>query len=161
MVVSDRHPEIVARPDTATLVIIRDTWLGSAIVFWNYLDGKLVGETQGNTYFITSVRPGPHYVVVASENTGVAHFDFQAGKRYYLREGVTVGMWWARTTGFSPLNPQEAGEAIKGCKYLEYDPKKGGEDMDPKLYQQAIDEYLADVKQNQPAFRAMLEYKGY
>ncbi len=153
-------PQIVAKPDMATLVIIRDTWLGGAIVFWNYLDGKMIGETQANAYFTTSVKPGPHYIVVATENTGVAHFDFQPGKIYYLREGVTVGIWRARTTGFSPLTPEEAKEAIKGCKHLEYGAEKGGEDMDPKLYQQAIDEYQADVKQNPEGYKALLEYRG-
>ena len=161
MVVSERQPEIVSQPDMATLVIIRDTWLGTAIVFWNYLDGKLIGETQGNTYFITSVPPGPHYVVIATENTRAAHLDFQAGKKYFLRQGVSMGMWRARTSGFSPLDPQEAAEAIKKCKYLEYNAKKGSEDMDPQLYRQAIDEYLADLKQNPQDYKAMIEYKGY
>jgi hypothetical protein len=161
MVVSERHPKIITKPNMATLVIIRDAWFGSAIVFWNYLDGKMIGETKGKTYFVTYVKPGPHYVVIATENTAVAHFNFRPGKKYYLREGITVGMWRARTTGFYPMSPEEAGEAIKACTYLEYDPKTGGEDMDPKLYQQAIDEYHADVKQNPQAYKVVLEYKGY
>jgi hypothetical protein len=145
----------------ATLVIIRDTSFGFAIVFWNYLDGKLIGETKGKTYFVTRVKPGPHYVVVATENTAVAHLDFQPGKTYYLREGVLMGLWRARTSGFSPMTQQEAVEAMKSCTYMEYDPKRGGEDMDPKLYQQAIADYHTEVKQNPAGFKDMLEYKGY
>jgi len=49
---------------------------------------------------------------------------------------------------------------MKNCSYLEYDPKTGQEDMDPKLYQQAIDEYLKDVKENPDAFKDILEYDG-
>jgi hypothetical protein len=161
MVAPDRKPDLAPRTDTATLVIIRDTKFGFAIVFWNYLDGKLIGETKGKTYFVTPVKPGPHYVVVATENTAVAHLTFEPGKIYYLREGVLLGWWRARTNGFSPLNPQEAAEAMNSCTYMEYDPTRGGEDMNPKLYQQAIADYHTEVKQNPEGFKAMLEYKGY
>jgi hypothetical protein len=161
MVAPDRSPDLSPQSGMSTLVIIRDTSFGFAIVFWNYLDGKLIGETKGKTYFVTRVKPGPHYVVVATENTAVAHLDFQPGKTYYLREGVLLGLWRARTNGFSPVNQQEAIEAMKSCTYMEYDPKRGGEDMDPKLYQQAIADYHAEVKQNPEGFKAMLEYKGY
>lgn len=161
MVAPDRKPDLTPRTDSATLVIIRDTAFGFAIVFWNYLDGKLIGETKGKTYFVTNVKPGPHYVLVSTENTAVAYIDFQAGKSYYLREGVIMGWWRARTSGFSPLNQQEAIGAMNNCTYMEYNAKSGGEDMDPKLYQQAIANYNAEVKQNPDGFKAMLEYKGY
>ncbi|HVO64962.1 MAG TPA: hypothetical protein VMT12_00635 [Syntrophales bacterium] len=161
MIAPDRKPDLTPRTDTATLVIIRDTSFGFAIVFWNYLDGKLIGETKGKTYFVTRIKPGPHYVVVATENAAVAHLDFKPGKIYYLREGVLMGWWRARTSGFSPVNQQEAIEAMKSCTYMEYDPQRGGEDMDPKLYQQAIADYQTEVKQNPDGFKAMLEYKGY
>jgi hypothetical protein len=161
MVTRDIKPEITAKADSATLVIIRDTSFGFAIVFWNYLDGKMIGETKGKTYFVTPVKSGPHYVMVASENTAVARFDFQPGKIYYLREGVLMGWWRARTSGFESLTQQQAMESIKDCTYLEFDASKGGEDMDPKLYKTAIEEYHAEVKQNPEGFKAILEYKGY
>ena len=44
--------------------------------FWNYLDDQFIGETMGNTYFITDVEPGRHYVVVETENTCVADLNF-------------------------------------------------------------------------------------
>jgi hypothetical protein len=168
MVAPDHPPDIAPQSDTATLVIIRDTSVGSSIVFWNYLDGMFIGETKGKTYFITRVEPGRHYVVVATENTAVAHLDFQPGKTYYLREGVIIreefimGLWSTRTNGFSPMNQQEAIEAMKSCTYMEYDPKQGGEAMDPKLYQQAIADYNhTEAKQYPEGFKNMLEYKGY
>jgi hypothetical protein len=55
-----------------------DTSFGFAIVSWNYLDGKLIGETKGKTYFVINVKPGPYYVIVTTENTAVAHINFQA-----------------------------------------------------------------------------------
>ena len=156
----DKAPDLNFQPDKATLVIIRETFFGGGIVFWNYLDGKLIGETLGQNYFLTPVTPGPHYVVVATENTGVAHFDFKPGKTYFLGEGVAMGVWRARTSGFYPMTLEDATKAMKNCKYLEYDPKTGQEVMDPKLYQQAIDEYHEDVKKNPDAFKDILNYEG-
>lgn len=161
MVKRDTKPEITAQPDAATLVIIRDTFFGGAVTFWNYLDGKFIGETQANTYFVTPVKQGPHYVVVATENTAVAHIDFQPGKIYFLHEGVIMGVWRARTSGFEPMTYEKAMESIRGCTYQEIDPSKPVEDMDPELYKKAIAEYEAEVKENPAGFKAMLEYRGH
>ncbi len=51
----DKAPDLTTESNEATLVIFRDTYFGGAIVFWNYLDDKLIGETKGKTYFVTSV----------------------------------------------------------------------------------------------------------
>jgi hypothetical protein len=161
MIKPDMTPELSPRTDAAQLVIIRDTFFGGAIVIWNYLDGKLIGETKGNTYFVKQVPPGPHYLVSATENTGVAHFDFKPGKIYYLRQGITVGVWRARTTGFYPMSAKEAAESIKGCTYWEYDPASGGEDMQPELFKKAVEEYEADIKENSEGYKELLSYDGY
>jgi len=142
-------------------VIIRDAFYGTPITFWNYLDGKLIGETNGKTYFVTPVKPGQHYVVVATENTAVANIDFQPSKIYFLREGILVGLWRARTSGFEPLTYEQAMESIRNCSYRELDTSKTAEDMDPQLYKKAIEEYHAEVKQNPDGFKAILEYKGH
>ena len=160
MVKHEKAPDAIFQPDKATLVIIRESWFGFAMVFWNYLDGKLIGETKGQTYFVTPVTPGLHYVVVAVENKGIAHFNFKPGKTYFLREGVIMGNWRARTSGFYPMTPEEAAKAMKDCTYLEYDSQTGQEDMDPKLYQQAIDEYHKEVKENPAGFKDILKYDG-
>lgn len=160
MVKPEKAPDAISQPDKATLVIIRESWFGGGMVFWNYLDKKLIGETTGQTYFVTPVTPGAHYVIVAVENTAVAHFDFKPGKTYFLREGVVMGIWRARSSGFYPMTPEEAAKAIKDCTYLEYDSKAGQEDMDPQLYQQAIDGYLKEIKENPAGFKDILKYDG-
>jgi Protein of unknown function (DUF2846) len=160
MIKPEQPPVLTATPNSALLVIVRDTFFGGAITFYNYLDGKPIGETRGNTYIVKQVSPGPHYVMVASENTAVAYLDFQPNKRYFLREGVTMGVWRARTSGFSPVPGAEAMESIKGCAYLELDPaaKPGG--LDPAVYKQAVDEYTADANVNPDGYKDMLNYKG-
>ena len=69
-----------------------------------------LGETMGKTYFVTDVPPGEHYVVAATENTGIAHLNFEAGKSYFLQQGIAMGMWRARTSGLtrpSAVGPSE------------------------------------------------------
>ena len=160
MVAPERPANLTPLPDKATLVIIRDTSFGFAIVFWNYLDEKLIGETKGKTYIVTPVDPGKHYLIVTTENTGMAQIDFKPGRIYYVREGVIMGWWRARTTGFSPMTPQEAKDAMSHCTYWELDSKNSVGDMDPQLYQKAIADYLEEVKQNPQGFKDILEYQG-
>ena len=42
MAKTDKAPDLTFQPDKATLVIIRETFFGGGIVFWNYLDGRLI-----------------------------------------------------------------------------------------------------------------------
>ncbi len=156
----EKPPVLEADSDKALLVIVRDAWIGSAIVFWNYLDGKFIGETQGKTYFVTQVSPGNHYVVGATENTAVAQFDFQPGKKYFLRQGVTMGLWRARTSGYYPMAAAEAQKVMQSLTYLQLDATKSFPDMDPALYKKAIDEYRTGVKENPEGYKELLEYKG-
>ncbi len=160
MIKSTNTPALTTSQDQAKLVIIRETWFGGGIVFWNYLDGKMIGETMGNTFFVTSVEPGPHYVVVATENSSVAHINFKPGITYFLGEGVTMGVWRARTSGFYPMTKADAMKAIQSCSFLEIDPRKTMDDMDPKLYREAIDAYENDVKENPDAYKDILNYNG-
>ncbi len=99
-------------------------------------------------------------MVAATENTGIAHLNFESGKRYFLREGVTMGLWRARTSGFSPIIAEEANRAIQKCTYLELDPGKEFPDMEPALYPKAIEEYNTGVKENPEGYKELLEYKG-
>ena len=50
---------------------------------------------------------------------------------------------------------------MKDSTYWEYDPNKKGENMDAKLYQQAITDYQVDVKQNPEGYKELLNYDGY
>ena len=160
MLKPEQPPELAAKPESALLVIVRDTFIGGGIVFWNYLDGQFIGETMGKSFFITHVPPGIHYVVAATENTGVAYLDFQAGKHYFLRQGVTMGVWRARTSGFFPMTAADAQKAINSCTYTELDSSKSFPDMEPDLYQKAIEEYNTGVKENPEGYKELLEYKG-
>jgi len=160
MVTLDKVPGITAASNEAKLVIIRETFYGSGVVFKHYLDDQMVGETLGFDYFITSVTPGPHYLITEAENTTINYFDFKPGKTYFLGQGVTMGVWMPRSSGLYPMTIEAAENAMKDGHYKEYSPKTNQENIDPTLYQADIDAYLEDVRLNPEGFKDVLGYDG-
>ncbi len=49
---------------------------------------------------------------------------------------------------------------LQGCTYLELDSGRTFPDMDSALYQKAIEEYEAGVKENPEGYKELLEYRG-
>lgn len=152
-------PDIAAKPDKAVLIIVRDSFMFSGSAFQNYIDGKLIGETTGKTWFVTEVPPGRHYVVVVGGITRVALMDFKAGKIYSLQENAYWGPWRAQPRDFWPMSCAETVELIKPCEYLEFSGK--GKDLDPSYYQSIIDQYDAEIKDNPEMFQAFQQYVGF
>jgi hypothetical protein len=160
MLVTEKKPELSADPNAATLIIIRDMFLGKGIVVWNYVDGKLIGETKGYTYFISKVQPGKHYLIAESENVTTVQMDFKPNKNYYLRQDIWMGIMRART-GYSVYNPDEAAAAMKKCEFWEYDKNNPGEDLPKEKYEQAIKDYEKDLKKDPKGYQPFLEHPGY
>ncbi len=160
MTTINKVPSITAIPDEARLVIIRETFYGSGVVFKHYLDDQMIGETSGFDYFITSVTPGSHYFITEAENTTINHFDFKPGKTYLLGQGVTMGVWMPRSTGLYPMTVEAAENAMKKSDYKEYSPKTRQENIHSTLYQEDIDAYLEDVRLNPEGFKDVLNYDG-
>ena len=71
-----------------------------------------------------------------------------------------MGVMYARTTGFFPMTRKKALEAMTRCSYLELKPDAPREDMAPVLYQNAINEYEAGIKEHSEAYKELLEYSG-
>lgn len=160
MIKSDQPPSLVSQPNSSLLVIMRETAFGGAVVFQNYLDGKFIGETNGLSYFVTNVSPGRHYLMSKAENIGVAQLNFEPGKKYFLGQGVTIGWWKARTTGFYPIKTEQREKALQDCTYLQLDGSKKYPDLTQEEYQGAIKEYEEDIKLNPEGYRSLIEYKG-
>lgn len=160
MIKSDQPPTLTSKPDSSVLVIMRETAFGGAIVFKNYLDGKFIGETNGLSYFVTNVSPGQHYLMSKAENIGVAQLNLEPGKKYFLGQGVTIGWWKARTTGYYPIKSEQIDKALKDCTYLQLDGSKTYQDLTQEEYQSAIEEYQEDIKGNPEGYRSLIEYKG-
>ncbi len=71
-----------------------------------------------------------------------------------------MGVWRARTSGFFPMTAEEAQKAVRNCTYLKLDTSKTFLDMEPALYQKAIEEYHVGVQEYPDGYKELLEYKG-
>lgn len=162
MTTMDRKPSIVAKAGKAVLVIVRTTSFGNRVAIENYLDRKMIGQTKGKSYFITQVNPGQHYVMSHAENWATARIKFEAGKIYFLDQGIYMGVWMART-GFSPMTAKEGLKQINesGCTYRVLNTRDPGEDMSKKDFNEAKAEFEKEVHNDPGRHKNTLEYRGY
>jgi hypothetical protein len=144
------------------LVIVRTTSLGWAITIDNYIDGKMIGQTRGTSYFITEVNPGSHFVMAKAENVAAARINFEAGRVYFLDQSIYPGFWTMRT-GYSTMTKEDALKQVNesGCDYRVYDTKNPGPDMDAKDYNETKADFEKEVKEDPKRHKDILEYKGY
>ena len=61
------------------------------------LDGKVMGRTGPQTYFLWEVKPGLHEIVSHTENTARVMIDAKEGQNYYVWQEVKMGMWQPRS----------------------------------------------------------------
>src|SRR5688572_23013539 len=73
-----------APPDKAGLYIYRNEFLGAAIKFEVFLDGKRLGELPSKNYFYVEVPPGQHTVTGTAENSSSIDFEALSGRLYYV-----------------------------------------------------------------------------
>lgn len=161
MAPAEKPSDLTGKTDKAILLIVRDTFFASESVFQNYLDGRLIGDTTGKTWFLTEVSPGPHYIVTVGGKSVIALIDFKPGKIYGLRQTVTMGPWRAHPLSLWPMSYAEVLEVTRDCTYLEFIPGMGGKDMDPASYKGIVDKYNAEMKNNPELYRAQKEYSGF
>jgi hypothetical protein len=157
MIAKEGKPAISAKSNKALLVIIRTTSYGWGSIVNNYLDGKMIGQTQGKMFFITEVTPGVHYVISHADNTDTARLKFESGKLYLLQQGIYPG--WNITTRFSPITSDEFAQQVKEATYVVYDTQHPGQDMSEKDLKEAKNDFEKEVKSGE--HKDILQIRGY
>jgi len=162
MITMDVKPTIASKPDKAVLVIVRTSSWGGGMVINNFIDGKMIGQTQGKSFFITEVKPGPHFVMAKAENVAAAKINFEAGRIYFLDQSIFPGIWTMRT-GFSPMTAEEAKKQIseRGSDYRAYNTGNPGPDMNAKSYEETKADFEREAKEDPKRHKNILEYRGY
>ena len=84
--------------EPATVIIYRkNSPSGFAVVYDVYADTKYITKVANNTYFSTKVEPGLVTFNAMTEPPKVtASMNMEPGKTYYLKCGVSTGMWVGR-----------------------------------------------------------------
>lgn len=157
MIAKEGKPAISAKSDKAVLVIIRTTSFGWGNVVDNYLDGKMIGQTQGKMFFVTDVTPGVHYVISHADNTDTARLNFEAGKIYLLQQGIYPG--WNIVTRYSPITVDEFAKEVQEATYVVYDTQHPGDNMSDKDVKEAKDDFEKEVKDGE--HKDILGIKGF
>ena len=67
------------------------------------MDGKEIGDLNNGTYFIVKVAPGEHKMH-ADEPKDEFAFTVEAGKTYYFKTEIRMGLW----KGHGKIGPIEA-----------------------------------------------------
>jgi len=92
-----QHPTPDPPADKAMIYVLRTSMLGYKIASKLAVDGKWMGVNRGKTYFYFTVDPGKRYFCSEAENQDYLSLDVEAGKTYFLKQRVEMGMWKART----------------------------------------------------------------
>lgn len=84
-------------PNKASLYIYRNESLGAAIPMTVSVNGKTLGQTAAQTYFMLNLLPGKYSVESHAENVSSISLPVEAGKNYFVWQEVKMGMWMARS----------------------------------------------------------------
>lgn len=157
MIAKEGKPAINPKSGKAVLVIIRTTPFGGGQIIDNYLDGKMIGQTQGKVFFISEVTPGVHYLIAHADNTDTARLNFEAGRIYLLQQGIYPG--FGVTTRYSPMMNDEFQRELPEAAFRVYDAANPGKDMSSQDVAEAKRDFEREVKEG--SHKEILDYKGY
>lgn len=109
--------------DKALIYIVRTAMIGYKIHSKLAVDGKWMGVNRGGTHFYFTLEPGEHFFCSESENQDYLPLTVEAGKTYYLKQQVEMGMFKARTN-LVVLNEEEGKKAVTKTNLSVFELKK-------------------------------------
>jgi hypothetical protein len=77
----------------SNIYVYRNETFGGAIAMTVSLDGKIMGRTGPQTYFLWEVPPGRHEIASHTENTAKITIEAKEGRSHYVWQEVKMGMW--------------------------------------------------------------------
>jgi len=160
MIKNDSKPPFAVKPGKAVLVIMRTASFYGDTDIKSYLDGKYIGGTKESSYFMTDVKPGAHYVTADGGNKDTVRMNFEAGRIYFLQQGVFPGVFRSLTR-YVPMALQDALHEAQVIDYIVYDTQHPGDDMSQKDYQAEKKDYEEEVKKDPSHRRDAAQYKGF
>jgi hypothetical protein len=83
-----KHPTGEQTSDKALIYILRSSALYPLVQTKLAVDGEWKGVNRGHNYFFFTVKPGLHYFCSEAENRNVLVMTAEAGKTYYIEQGL-------------------------------------------------------------------------
>lgn len=109
--------------DKALIFVVRTAMIGYKIHSKLAVDGKWMGVNRGGTHFYFTLEPGEHFFCSESENQDYLALTVEAGKTYYLKQQVEMGVFKARTN-LTVLNEEEGKKAVSKTNLSVFELKK-------------------------------------
>ena len=104
------------KPGKALVYFYREKKLAGWGVGYNVRDGETrIGGLPNGSYFVYDATPGSHTFSAATEARAERTLKIEAGKSYYIRGEIEMGMFVGRPY-LTIVDPQEGAAAIKGLK---------------------------------------------
>lgn len=103
-----------AMGEVASLYVYRSEALGPGDRMEVVLDGKPLGRTGAKTYLHSAIAPGTHKLVSKAENVEVLEFEAMAGKLYFARQEVRLGIFGSRSR-LAIVNGEEGRRGVLEC----------------------------------------------
>jgi hypothetical protein len=81
----------------ANIYVYRNETFGGAIPMTVSFNGRVVGQSGPQTFFLIEADPGTHEISSITENTSTIKLNAEAGRAYYIWQEVKMGFWMARS----------------------------------------------------------------
>ena len=99
----------------ANIYLYRNETFGAAVAMTVSLDGKVMGKTGPQTYFLWEVVPGKREIASHTENTARITIDAKEGRNHYVWQEVKMGMWQPGSQ-LQEVNEEEGRKGVLECK---------------------------------------------
>jgi hypothetical protein len=97
MGLDERAKDFLPPRDKASLYIYRNESFGAAIPMTVSVNGKILGQTAAQTYFLLNLPPGKYNIESHTENVSSLPLTMEAERNYFVWQEVKMGMWMARS----------------------------------------------------------------
>ena len=105
----------------AVVYVFRPATVGAAIKTWAFADDDLIMVSKARAYSAVQVPAGTHLFWTKSENTSALELEVEAGKTYYLKVKIKMGINKARAK-LIEATEEEAQKYFSKCTYVEATP---------------------------------------
>ena len=85
------------RKGYSNIYLYRNETFGAAIAMTVSLDGKVMGQTAAQTYFLWEVAPGRHEIASHTENIAKLTVEAQEGRNHFVWQEVKMGAFQPRS----------------------------------------------------------------
>ena len=103
------------RKGHSNIYLYRSETLGAAVAMTVSLNGKVMGKTGAQTYFLWKVPPGTYEIASHTENTARITVNAQEGRNHYVWQEVKMGLWQPRSQ-LHQVSEEEGRKAVLECK---------------------------------------------